>query len=79
MTSNDTYTQVVDQSSGFIGSPREEKDFIHADHRSMCRFSNNQDHGYLKVEAAIEDCYNHAIVWASSRNETAILSMWLPT
>ncbi|KAH8805481.1 hypothetical protein F5884DRAFT_860088 [Xylogone sp. PMI_703] len=53
--------RVVDENSGYMGLPREEKDVIpHADHMEMARFSSNNQEGYQKIEDAVRHCIKAA-------------------
>jgi protein SERAC1 len=46
--------QVVQKDSAILNDAFEVRDTIHADHVSMCKFSDKQDSGYKKVLDAIE-------------------------
>lgn len=48
--------RVVEDASSALDYPLQEKDFIHANHVNMCRFSGFDDDGYEKTKAALSHC-----------------------
>lgn len=51
--------QVVDDFSSGLDHPRETREHINAKHQNMCRFSSNEDDGYIKVLGALERYLAH--------------------
>ena len=47
---------MVENSSSALDYALEQKDFIHANHVDMCRFSGFDDDGYVKLRAGISHC-----------------------
>ena len=47
---------MVENSSSALDYALEQKDFIHANHVNMCRFSGVDDDGYEKIKAGISRC-----------------------
>ncbi|KAF5005542.1 hypothetical protein FDECE_8035 [Fusarium decemcellulare] len=45
--------KVVDDASSSLDHPSERRDFINANHITMCRFSSREDDGYIKVRGVI--------------------------
>lgn len=53
--------QVVENSSSALDYAFEQKDFIHANHVDMCRFSGFDDDGYEKIKAGMSHCLSEDV------------------
>jgi hypothetical protein len=45
--------KIVDDASSSLDHPMERKDSINENHMMMCRFTSQEDEGYIKVKSVI--------------------------
>ena len=67
--------KVVENSSSALDYALEQKDFIHANHMKMCRFSGFDDSGYEKVKAGVSRCLEEILNTTLQAGRICILTL----
>jgi hypothetical protein len=53
------FDQIVDVASSGLDHPRERKFTINANHKDMCRFQHDLDHGYINLKSELSRHISH--------------------